>query len=387
MVDPALDPVVHAVTSTQGYLGYCVHAREFFCGMSRYLPVTCTQWQQNSPMHDDADVFRDRELLGARFEDRPLVSIGLSLGSAFTILKDAPRPRIGYTVWDTTRLPDKWAGPLEMVDRIWVPSRWARDVLGDNGVDPERVDVMPEGVDAVIFRPDGPVVENIASLPGFKFINVGKYEERKATGEMIKAFDDEFAGEKDVWFVVSCYNPFNRNFDLRSSIRALELRDPERLLFIPPVPLHRDVARLYRSCDAFLGASRSEGWGLCHMEAAACGLPLVTTNYSAPSEWAAGQAYFLDHEMIKVKTPFFARRDGDQGEWAEPDWSQFRRVMRHLVENPDEAKRRGRSISDHVRQNYDWAVTARYGADMVRRIANGEDSAGLPVEPRAGISK
>ena len=61
-----------------------------------------------------------------------------------------------------------------------------------------------EGVDAVVFRPDGPRIENIANLPGFKFVNVGKFEERKATGEMIKAFDDEFAGEKDVWFVVSC---------------------------------------------------------------------------------------------------------------------------------------------------------------------------------------
>ena len=371
MVDPAVDPVVHAVTSTQGYLGYCVHAREFFGGLSRCLPVTCTQWQQNSPLHDDANVIRDRELLSQRFRDRPVVSIGLSLGSAFYILEDAPSPRIGYTVWDTTRLPDTWARPLDMVDRIWVPSQWARGVLGENGVAPERVDVMPEGVDAVTFRPDGPVIANIASLPGFKFINVGKFEERKATGEMIKAFDDEFAGEKDVWFIVSCYNPFDKKFDLRSAIRALNLRDPERLLFLPPVPTHGDVAKLYRSCDAFLGASRSEGWGLCHMEAAACGLPLVTTNYSAPSEWAAGHAYFLDYEMTRVQTPFFVRRDGDQGEWAEPDWGQFRRVMRDLVNNPDEAKQRGRAISDHVRRKYDWPATAKRGADMIRRIAAG----------------
>ncbi len=371
MAIPTSDPVVHAVTSTQGYLGYCVHAREFFCGLSRHLPVTCTQWQQNSPLHDDNDVLRDRELLARRYGSERVVSIGLSLGSAFYILEDAPGPRVGYTVWDTTRLPDTWAKPLTMVDRIWVPSYWARGVLGDNGVDVARVDVMPEGVDAVVFRPDGPRIENIANLPGFKFVNVGKFEERKATGEMIKAFDDEFAGEKDVWFVVSCYNPFEKGFDLRAAIRALNLRDPGRLLFIPPVPTHLDVAKLYRSCDAFLGASRAEGWGLCHMEAAACGLPLVTTNYSAPAEWAAGQAYFLDYEMTEVKTPFFIRRDGDQGEWAEPDWGQFRRVMRHLVNNPDEARWRGQEISGHVRGNYAWPVTARKGADLIREIAAG----------------
>ena len=256
-----------------------------------------------------------------------------------------------------------------MVDRIWVPSNWARGVLGDNGVALERVDVMPEGVDAITFRPDGPVMTNIGNLPGFKFINVGKYEERKATGEMIKAFDDEFAGEKDVWFILSCFNHFDKDHDLRATIRALELRDPGRLLFVPRVTTHKDLTKLYRFCNAFLGASRSEGWGLCHMEAAACGLPLVTTIYSAPSEWAAGHGYFLDYGMTKVKVPFFTSRDGDYGEWAEPNWEQFRQTMRHLVDNPDEAKQRGQAISDHVRRNYDWPVTAKYGADMIRRIA------------------
>jgi glycosyltransferase involved in cell wall biosynthesis len=369
MADPARDLVVHAVTNTQGYIGYNVHAREFFGDLSRYLAVTCTQWVQNAPDFDASVVLRDRQLLGARFPDRALVSIGLSLGSAFFILEEAPSPRIGCTVWDSTRLPDSWIRPFTMVDRIWVPSNWARGVLGDNGVALERVDVMPEGVDATTFRLDGPVMTNIGNLSGFKFINVGKYEECKATGEMIKAFDDEFAGKKDVWFILFCFNHFDKDHDLRAAIRALELHDPGRLLFVPQVATHKDPAKLYRSCNAFLGASRAEGWGLCHMEAAACGLPLVTTNYSAPSEWAAGHAYFLDYGMTKVKVPFFTSRDGDHGEWAEPNWEQFRHTMRHLVDNPDEVKQRGQAISDHVRRNYDWPVTAKYGADMIRRIA------------------
>ncbi|MDA1308692.1 MAG: glycosyltransferase family 4 protein [Proteobacteria bacterium] len=166
-------------------------------------------------------------------------------------------------------------------------------------------------------------------------------------------------------------NPFVETFNLRDEIRSLELRDPGRLVFMPVLPTHMDLAQLYRSCDAFLGASRAEGWGLCHMESAACGLPLVTTNYSAPSEWAAGHAYFLDYRMTDVKTRFFNRQDRRQGEWADPNWEQFRQTMRHLVDNPDEAKQRGQAISEHVRRNYDWPVTAKYGADMIRRIAAG----------------
>ena len=42
--------------------------------------------------------------------------------------------------------------------------------------------------------------------------------------------------------------------------------------------------------------------------------------------------------------------------------------MRHLVNNPEEAKQRGQEISEHVRKNYDWSVTAARGAELVRKI-------------------
>ncbi len=69
MADPARGPVVHAVTNTKDYVGYNVHAREFFGGLSQYLPVTCAQWMQSSPYFGAAtvqdcrssrDVLRDR---------------------------------------------------------------------------------------------------------------------------------------------------------------------------------------------------------------------------------------------------------------------------------------------------------------------------------------
>ena len=364
------EPLVHAISHWQGYLGYCVHAREFFGRLSRRVPLLGTEWQQNSPNFRDADVFRDRARIARELPRRTVVSIGLSLGSAFCILKDAPGPRVGYTVWDSTHIPYHWHAPLGMVDRVWVPSEWARGVLASSaGVDPARVDVMPEGVDTRTFRPDGPVASNIAGLDGYKFLIVGKFETRKATAEMIRAFDAEFANDK-AWLVLSVFNHFTRGFDIRRELRALDLKHPEKLIYVPPLPTHADLARLYRSCDAFLGASRAEGWGLCHIEAAACGLPLVTTRYSAPAEWAAPHAYFIDHEMTKID---FIERiycpDDYFGEWAEPDWGQFRRTMRHLFDNRDEAKARGTALAGHVRDRYSWDHAADKGAALVRKLA------------------
>lgn len=364
------DPLIHAISHWSTYLGYCVHAREFFRRVMTQVPMIGTEWQQNSTIFRDADVLRDRSLATKHFGDRTLVSIGLSLGSAFYILRDAPGPRIGYTVWDSTWIPSHWLGPLGMVDRVWVPSEWARRVMIDHGIAPESVEVIPEGVDHEVFKPGLPGFANITGLPGFKFINVGKFEERKATGRMIQEFDAEFANEDDVWLVLSCHNHFVKGFSIRDELRALGLKHPEKLVYIPPLPSHGHMARLYNSCHAFLGASRAEGWGLCHIEAAACGLPLITTNYSAPAEWAAGHAYFCDHGMVEIPEIQHIRPDnGWYGTWADPDWGQFRRHMRHLYENRDEAAAAGRALSEHVRTEYSWDRAGEKGVTAVREVA------------------
>ena len=41
---------------------------------------------------------------------------------------------------------------------------------------------------------------------------------------------------------------------------------------------------LYASADVFVLPSRGEGWGRPHVEAMAMGLPIITTNWSGPTE-------------------------------------------------------------------------------------------------------
>ncbi len=62
--------------------------------------------------------------------------------------------------WEFGSLPRDWqAGLQHDVDEVWVPSAFIREMYLDAGVEPDRVHVVPNGVDLEAFRPEGPCAE------------------------------------------------------------------------------------------------------------------------------------------------------------------------------------------------------------------------------------
>lgn len=139
---------------------------------------------------------------------------------------------------------------------------------------------------------------------------------------------------------------------------------------LPPVSLLHDVPqqempRLYGAMDAFVSPTRGEGWGRPHIEAMAMGLPVVATNWSGLTEFVhEGVAYPLRYTHL-APIPDGAFRGHLQ---AEADIADLRRLMRHLAEQPEEARAVGRAARREVETQFTPAGVARYVEVHVRRI-------------------
>ena len=69
-------------------------------------------------------------------------------------------------------LPKAWLPMLRRVDEVWAYSRSVRDCYLEAGVPPERVHVIPLGVDPEVFRPGlDPLA--LPPGPGVRFLFVG----------------------------------------------------------------------------------------------------------------------------------------------------------------------------------------------------------------------
>jgi glycosyltransferase involved in cell wall biosynthesis len=341
--------------------GYGIHASSFAAALANLCEVTTTPW----PADDQALAEVTRRLEVER-RHRPVASIHLMPPQFFPPRSPDAGLSIGYFVWESDVLPATWRDACGRVDRVWTASAWGRAVLEAGGVAGPRIDVVPEGFDPALFGPEGPRQATLAGDPRYKFLTIGKWEDRKYTESLVRAFDDEFRDDEDVALVLGCSNPFVAGFDLGQRIRALGLKRPQALLGMARVPDHAVIGSIYRSCDAFVAPSRAEGWGLPILEAMASSLPTITTRYSAMTEYAHdGNALLLDYRLVPIPEPLGEETADEAGHWAEPDIGQLRARMRWCVEHRDEARALGRRAAAEVAGRWTWDLAAKRAVALI----------------------
>jgi glycosyltransferase involved in cell wall biosynthesis len=146
---------------------------------------------------------------------------------------------------------------------------------------------------------------------------------------------------------------------VREEIRRLGLKDSGgriSFLFNREFP-HYQLGAFYRSADCFVSAGRGEGWDMPLMEAMACGLPAIATDWGAHTEFVhEGIAYPL---RVRRKVPAVAKCPYYQGfSWADPDPEHLRFLLREIYENREEAKRRGAAAAREVSGHWTWEHSA-----------------------------
>jgi glycosyltransferase involved in cell wall biosynthesis len=182
-------------------------------------------------------------------------------------------------------------------DRIVAPSQATRnDILKLLPVEPERVLVIPEGIDATFTPGAGhEVAARLAPLglrAGEYLLFLGTIEPRKNLVRLLQAV--ELVGPEIGPLVLAGGRGWN-NAPIRAALARLGRAGRVRDLGYVPDDLR---PTLLAGARAFVYPSLYEGFGLPPLEAMACGTPVLTSNVSALPEVMGDAALFVDPEDV-----------------------------------------------------------------------------------------
>jgi len=183
--------------------------------------------------------------------------------------------------------------------RVVAVSAALRDLAaGIADVDPARIRVIPNGVDAVTFHPrDRGASRARLGLPADRpiLLSVGSLIERKGHHRIVEVLPTLVARHPDLLLVI--LGGEGGGDSTRPRIEALVRRNglAAHVRLVRPQP-HAEVAAWMGAADIFCLATRWEGWCNVLMEALACGLPVVTTRVGGNGEFVEPG---IDGELVR----------------------------------------------------------------------------------------
>lgn len=277
-------------------------------------------------------------------------------------------------MFEHDKLATNYVKRLSFGDLVWAPSAWAKNVLVTHGLPATKIAVIPGGVDSEIYHPHCRQWLETQTPGKFRFLMLGKFEERKGYKQLLDAFVKAFGKNPKVELLIKgdYYIDMERKaallLDFVKSYNAPNIR----LLTGAGSP--EDLFVIYNMADAFVFPSRGEGWGLPLIEAMATGLPTIATNHSGQTEFLSqlgGLFMPVAHKLVPIDDPEFKQlvesNNGDWGHWAEADVDDLAEKMQNLMKNHQLWRRNAHLASQVLRTSFSWANSAHI---MVESLLN-----------------
>ncbi|MBK1986354.1 glycosyltransferase [Sphaerospermopsis aphanizomenoides BCCUSP55] len=191
------------------------------------------------------------------------------LGIPYTVLT------YGKEVWETLKNTERNA--LASASAIWTISRYSRDrACAANGINPEKVQMLPCAIDGDKFTPGDKAPELIEKY-GLKDAKVLMTVARLWSGDIYKGVDVTIRALPQIIqvFPEVKYLVIGRGDDQpRLAQLAQDLGVSDRVIFAGFVPTEALMLH-YRLADAYIMPSQ-EGFGIVYLEAMACGVPVLS---------------------------------------------------------------------------------------------------------------
>ncbi|HEX3110189.1 MAG TPA: glycosyltransferase, partial [Thermoanaerobaculia bacterium] len=269
--------------------------------------------------------------------DTNLICVNADQVPVFFQAMGAQLPRgarnLGLWAWEVEDLPPAMARSQRYLDEVWGISRFTADALARSVKRPVRAFPLPVALPVVKRRSRA----ELAMPEGFLFLFCFDHESifrRKNALATVAAFRNAFGDRDDVVLFIKTTNA--------------ERHPAEHVALLAAAAGHANIAvrdayvtsddyfSMLDACDCYVSLHRSEGFGLTVAEAMALGKPVITTAYSATTEFAnESNSFPVPARVVAVGAG--AAPYPPESRWSEPDVAVAAEQMLRVFNDPAHA--------------------------------------------------
>jgi len=254
---------------------------------------------------------------------------------------------VGYTPWESTKIPEHWVYSMQKCDEIWSTSEFISDIYRKQNAN-ANIYTIPHGVS-----------ENFSiydrQLTGrFVFLHVGGDSKRKNAQMVVDAFLDLYDDDDDYRLVLK-YNKFCTAECYVDNKLVPAIYHPQ-IIGIGDNYTVDELVELYHKCHCMVYPTMGEGFGMIPFESIATGMPTILTDATGCKDFS--------HYGIPLSASF-VKADwqdnlyaADTGNWASPDFDELLHLMSSVVNEYEIYKKFSLKSAKILHSEFSWAMTA-----------------------------
>jgi len=236
------------------------------------------------------------------------------------------------------------------------------------GVPPEKIRLIPNGIDAEEYQPtfNPAVLARYAVDPGKPFLLfVGRITRQKGVIHLLRAIPHLLPG---IQVVLCAGAPDTEEIGRETSqaVEQVQAKVKNKIVWVEQWVPRADLICLLSHASVFVCPSIYEPFGIINLEAMACGTPVVASNVGG-----------IPDAVIHGENGLLVSFESRDGQDSEPrDRERFAKdlaeAVNRLFQVPEEARRMGLKSRERVEKNFSWKEIARQTLHFYRDLCGKE---------------
>jgi glycosyltransferase involved in cell wall biosynthesis len=289
------------------------------------------------------------------------------------------KPVIIYFPWETTNVLPKFMERLHSADYLWVPSDWQKQMLIDNGIPPNKISIVYEGIDPEKYFP---IKRNNEKLT---FLHIGTWGYRKSSYEIIKTFLDIFGDNDNVELRISINNKLDYQDGPIETFEKFGLPLDKNVKILGTLSEDEYVKEI-QNADLYISCSRGEGWNLPVIQSMSCGVPSIYSKCGGQLEYSKNNLGIGINIICEHRAKRTLIINKNQYSWSslpgytpnnlyEPDYPQLANELKSFYDsyvNDKNSKYTEKSLQDSkfIHKNFNWEYITENANRILENYTN-----------------